>query len=144
MARSTCPDVCNLQWLLDQRESPEESAGIVQHVESCVACQRTLELLTRRQAHLQRLPFAGRYRFFVRPRLLQVRESSRLRCPDWEFRAIHGTHQGCIPGAVTFQYDSNEAHRNPTDIRPTLAWNAGPEIHSYLLHAFIRASSSLT
>src|SRR5581483_812355 len=45
MTQATCPDAGHLQALLEDGLSGDESAEVVQHLETCAECQRTLEVL---------------------------------------------------------------------------------------------------
>src|ERR1700722_15801827 len=42
---ATCPDISNLQSLLENRAGGDESTEMVAHLETCAGCQQTLESL---------------------------------------------------------------------------------------------------
>jgi serine/threonine-protein kinase len=45
MSRRACPDLANLQCLLDDRADGDTSVDLVAHLETCADCQQTLETL---------------------------------------------------------------------------------------------------
>ena len=46
MTKPTCPDVRNLQALLEAGGSGDEPDVVVRHLETCASCQQTLENLS--------------------------------------------------------------------------------------------------